>query len=72
MGAEKKRWKDLSETQKRAIVALGAAELVTTTIALRDLRKRPASQVRGKKPLWAIACAVQPLGPIAYLVLGRR
>jgi hypothetical protein len=72
MGADKKSWQDLSRTQQRAIVALGVAELVTTTIALRDLRNRPASQVRGKKPLWALACAVQPVGPIAYLVLGRR
>jgi hypothetical protein len=28
--------------------------------------------VRGPKGLWALGCFVQPVGPIAYLTLGRR
>lgn len=68
----KKRWSDLTSTQQRAIVAAGAVELVTTAVALRDLVKRPRGQVRGKKPLWALSFVVQPVGPLAYLALGRR
>jgi Phospholipase_D-nuclease N-terminal len=52
---------------------LGAtAELVMTTIALRDLARRPANQVRGWKPFWMVAFVVQPIGPVVYFLVGRR
>lgn len=72
MTSQKKSWSDLSETQRRAVVAAGVVETVFTVVALRDLRRRPAAEVRGPKPLWAAACFVQPVGPLAYLTLGRR
>ncbi len=43
-----------------------------TAVALRDLARRPAEGVRGPKALWAVACFVQPVGPVAYLAVGRR
>ena len=49
-----------------------AVEVVLTTTALVDLARRPAAQVRGPKAAWALASFVQPVGPIAYLALGRR
>lgn len=67
-----RRWGDLSGTQQKAIIAAAAVEVILTTTALLDLRRRPSVQVRGPKPLWALACFVQPVGPVAYLVLGRR
>jgi hypothetical protein len=70
--ADKKRWSDLTPGQQRAIVAASAVELVVTTVALLDLARRPASEVRGSKALWALGCVVQPVGPIAYLTVGRR
>jgi hypothetical protein len=72
MAAQKKRWSELSPSQRAGIITLGAVEVVLTVAAVRDLRKRPAAQVRGPKPLWGLACSVQPFGPVAYLVLGRR
>ena len=69
---DKKKWSDLSPTQQRLIVMAGAVEVVLTTVAMRDLGRRPASAVRGPKLLWRLACVVQPVGPIAYLVAGRR
>jgi hypothetical protein len=68
----KKRWSDLTTTQKRLAIAAGVAESVLTTVALRDLAQRPDDQVRGSKNLWRLATIVQPVGPIAYLVAGRR
>lgn len=62
----------MSSGQRAAIVAGAAVELVLTTTALVDLARRPASQVRGSKALWALGCFVQPVGPVAYLALGRR
>ncbi len=70
--ATKRRWSDLSDTQRRAAIAAGVVELAVTTKALRDLARRPGGQVRGPKLLWVLACFVQPVGPVAYLVLGRR
>jgi len=69
---QKKKWSDLSPLQQKAIIVIGTGELILTTVALRDLRRRPAAQVRGPKLLWTMACGVQPFGPVAYLVKGRR
>lgn len=68
----KKSWSDLTPTQQKLVVAAGVVEVAVTTWCLRDLRRRPASQVRGPKALWAPALSVQPVGPLAYLALGRR
>ena len=68
----KKKWSDLTQTQQRRIIAAGAVELVVTTIALVDLARRESSLVRGPTSLWLLGMLVQPVGPIAYLSLGRR
>jgi hypothetical protein len=67
-----KRWSDLTGTQQRVVVGAAAVELVLTATALVDLARRPARQVRGPRSVWVLACFVQPVGPIAYLLLGRR
>ncbi|MGZ4448121.1 MAG: PLDc N-terminal domain-containing protein [Nocardioides sp.] len=41
-------------------------------MALRDLARRPAAAVRGPRAAWAASFVVQPFGPLAYLVAGRR
>jgi hypothetical protein len=70
--AQRKQWSEYSPAAKTAIVIGGIAELVVTTLALRDLIRRPANQVRGWKPLWFLGCLVQPIGSPLYLVAGRR
>jgi hypothetical protein len=62
----------MSPGQRVALSALVAVEVALTTTALVDLAHRPADLVRGPKGLWALGCFVQPVGPIAYLTLGRR
>jgi Phospholipase_D-nuclease N-terminal len=69
---QKKRWEDLTPRQRAMIVAGGAVEVVLTTVALVDLARRPRRLVRGPKRWWLMGFAVQPIGPIAYLALGRR
>ena len=69
---QKKRWSELSPGARTGIVVGGVVELILTTLALRDLVTRPARQVRGPKPLWALGCFVQPVGPVLYLLVGRR
>jgi hypothetical protein len=68
----RKRWADYSRGQQAAILAGAAVEVVLTAVALRDLARRPADQVRGSKRLWAVGCFVQPVGPVAYLAFGRH
>ncbi len=69
---EKKKWEDLSPGQRTAILVAASVELALTATALVDLARRPRELVRGPKPLWALGCFVQPVGPIAYLAFGRR
>jgi hypothetical protein len=69
---DKKRWSDFSPAQRAAILVGAAIEVVLTTTALVDLAKRPRAQVRGPKLFWLLACVVQPVGPISYLMFGRR
>lgn len=68
----KKSWSDMTPVQKKVVVVAGIAEVALTTWCVRDLKQRPATLVRGPKALWAPALSVQPVGPIAYLVWGRK
>lgn len=68
----RKKWSELTGSQQRGIVALAVVEVVATTIAAVDLVRRPAAEIRGSKLAWAAGLLVQPVGPVAYLALGRR
>jgi hypothetical protein len=70
--ANQKHWNELSTGQQAAVVVGGAVELVLTAVALVDLSRRSAEEVRGPKALWAVGCFVQPVGPVLYLAIGRR
>jgi hypothetical protein len=67
-----KKWSDLSEGQRNAIKVLALAELTLKIAMLVDIRRRPASQIRGPKRLWRAAAAVNTLGPVSYFAFGRR
>ena len=68
----KKSWSELTPLQRRLIVVGGVVEVALTSVAAVDLVRRPRETVRGPKAVWALALLVQPVGPIAYLVAGRR
>lgn len=68
----KKRWSDLSPLQQKLVIAGGIVEAALTAYANRDLSQRTADEVRGPKLMWRAATFVQPVGPLAYLVVGRR
>ena len=68
----KRSWSELTPLQRRLIVVGGAVEVALTSVAAVDLVRRPRETVRGPKAVWALALLVQPVGPIAYLVAGRR
>ena len=75
MAKSKRRWSDLSPRTRRFIVVGGVFEGIVKTVALVDLRRRPAAEVRGSKRAWATAIVlVNSVGavPVAYFLLGRR
>lgn len=68
----KKTWAELTQAQQRAVVVAGIVEVAMTLAVWRDLGNRPASEVNGSKQRWALAALLQPVGPIAYFLRGRR
>ena len=70
-----KRWSELSERNRRLIIGAAVAEGLLKLAALIDLKRRPASQVRGPRWVWATLVAVVSsfgLLPISYFLFGRR
>jgi hypothetical protein len=73
--AARRRWSELSERNRRLLITAAVAEGILKLAALMDIKRRPASQIRGPKWLWAAVVAVGSSAgvvPIAYFVLGRR
>ena len=70
-----KRWSELSPRTRRLIIGAAIAEGLLKLAALIDLKRRPASQVRGPRWVWATLVAVVSsfgLLPISYFLFGRR
>lgn len=70
-----KGWSDLDEGTRRFIVVGGVVEGLLKIAALTDLARRPASEVRGRKWVWAVVLVlVNSVGgaPLAYFLFGRR
>jgi len=58
---------------KRALISVGAiTQFALQGYVLRDLKKRSAAGVRGPKKAWVAASFLNYVGPIAYLVVGRK
>jgi hypothetical protein len=73
--AARKRWSDLSERTRRLLITAATADGILRVAALLDIKRRPASQIRGRKRMWAMVMAVVSsagIVPISYFVLGRR
>jgi hypothetical protein len=71
----RKRWSELSDGTRRLILWGAAFEGVLKALALIDLKRRPASQIRGSKAKWATAVVlINSVGavPLIYFFRGRR
>jgi hypothetical protein len=71
-GMRRKQWSDLTDTQKRGFVLLGALQIGLLITALIDIRQRPADAINGSKRLWTAVVFINGIGPIAYFLFGRR
>jgi hypothetical protein len=73
--AAKEKWSDLSPRIRRLIVVSAVVEGTLKTAALIDIKRRPASQIRGSKWIWAaVVVLVNSFGgaPLSYFAFGRR
>jgi hypothetical protein len=73
--AARKQWSDLSKRTRKLLIISAAAEGILKAAALVDIKRRPASQIRGPKWMWAAAMAVVGSAgvlPISYFVYGRQ
>jgi hypothetical protein len=73
--AKARRWRDLSERDRRLIIVGAAVEAVLKIAALVDLKRRPAAALRGRKWVWATVITLANsvgLVPIGYFLFGRR
>ena len=69
---QRKRWSDLSDREKTAILVMASVQISLAVTAWLDLARRPPELVRGPKPAWALGIAVNVVGPISYVTIGRR
>jgi len=71
----RRRWSDLSQRTRGVIIAVAVAETALKAAALVDIRRRPASQIKGPKWLWVpVVAIVNSAGavPLSYFAFGRR
>ncbi|MCU1670529.1 MAG: hypothetical protein JWP40_3456 [Blastococcus sp.] len=71
----RRRWRDLSEGQRRLVVLGATVDGALKIAALADIRRRPADQIRGKKWAWAAVVALANsagIVPLTYFLVGRR
>lgn len=73
--AARRRRSDLSKRTRILLITAAAADGTLRVAALIDIKRRSASQIRGRKRVWAAAMAVVSSAgvlPISYFVFGRR
>ena len=72
--AARRQWSDLDERTRKLVITAGIVDAVLRVAALVDIKRRPASQIRGRKWIWATAVAVvnsAGVVPISYFLFGR-
>jgi len=66
----KKPFRERSPREQAGITGLIALSLMVVALAQTDLRRRPASQIRGSKTIWRLL-SLNALGALIYFSFGR-
>jgi hypothetical protein len=61
-----------SRPKRIALVALVLAEVGLAALTWRDLRCRPADEIRGSKRFWRVISTINPGNSVAYWLVGRK
>jgi drug/metabolite transporter (DMT)-like permease len=69
-----KKWSELTATEKAPFVLRGIVQFALLAVALVDIHRRPAEEIRGSKWLWRAVALVNfmGIGPVAYFLFGRK
>ena len=70
-----RQWSDLSGRSRKLIIAAAIGEAILKAAVLVDIRRRPASQIRGSKGMWILAAVIvnsAGVGSLSYFAFGRR
>jgi hypothetical protein len=54
------------------VIPVLVAHAAITTVTWRDIQRRPVDQLRGSKRLWRVASAMNTIGSVAYVAVGRK
>lgn len=65
-------WRELSRAQRISAIVGAIVQTTLMVAALRDLRRRPATAIRGPKWAWTVAAFVNFVGPLSYFLFGRK
>jgi hypothetical protein len=68
----KKNWSELTRPQKAGIIALSLVQLGLLIAALRDIRQRSDSEIKGNRKMWMALSFIDFIGPLAYFRFGRK
>lgn len=58
--------------QKRILIFALMLHVIVLSFTYRDLSRRTAAAVRGKKSMWRIASLLNTSGSLTYWLFGRR
>jgi hypothetical protein len=64
--------KDQNSHTIKVVLLYLPVHLLAVALTWRDIRHRPANQLRGSKRLWRVVSALNTLGAGAYWLAGRR
>jgi len=53
-------------------IVQGIVNMALIIWAVRDIRRRDASEINGNRKIWLVAAFAPPIGPIAYFLFGRK
>ena len=53
-------------------IAQGIVNMALIIWAVRDIRRRDATEIKGNRKIWLVAAFAPPIGPIAYFLFGRK
>lgn len=68
----KKSWSELTRNQKVGIILLSIVQLGLLIAALRDIKERDESDIKGSKKMWMTLSFIDIIGPLAYFLFGRK
>ena len=69
---KRKRWQDLTQKQRIAIVIMSVFQVGLLVAALVDIHQHSDQELTASKRAWTAIAFINYVGPITYFLLGRK